>query len=78
VINVLSFIVSTASTHFNLNNDRNVFIMQDNETGEISFYMKGADVVMRNIVQYNDWMDEEVSTVICCTCHLSLLHVFHF
>ena len=33
--------------------------------------MKGADVVMRNIVQYNDWMDEEVRCVavfviICC------------
>lgn len=27
--------------------------------GEITFYMKGADVVMHNIVQYNDWMDEE-------------------
>lgn len=24
--------------------------------------MKGADVVMHNIVQYNDWMDEEVHT----------------
>jgi magnesium-transporting ATPase (P-type) len=36
------------------------FYFQDNETGEIYFYMKGADVVMRNIVQYNDWMDEEV------------------
>ena len=22
--------------------------------------MKGADIVMRNVVQYNDWMDEEV------------------
>lgn len=30
--------------------------------GEITFYMKGADVVMHNIVQYNDWMDEEVGT----------------
>lgn len=30
--------------------------------GEITFYMKGADVVMHNIVQYNDWMDEEVRT----------------
>lgn len=23
--------------------------------------MKGADVVMSSIVQYNDWLDEEVS-----------------
>lgn len=22
-------------------------------------YMKGADVVMRSLVQYNDWLDEE-------------------
>lgn len=24
--------------------------------------MKGADVVMAGIVQYNDWLEEEVST----------------
>ena len=29
-------------------------------TGEITFYMKGADVVMSSIVQYSDWL--EVST----------------
>lgn len=34
---------------------------QDEETGEIVFYMKGADSVMQTIVQYNDWLDEEVS-----------------
>jgi len=34
---------------------------QDDDSGEISFYMKGADIVMHNVVQYNDWMDEEVS-----------------
>ena len=34
---------------------------QDEESGEITFYMKGADIVMHNVVQYNDWMDEEVS-----------------
>jgi len=38
-----------------------VFVKQDEESGEITFYMKGADVVMHNVVQYNDWMDEEVS-----------------
>lgn len=34
-------------------------VVKEEETGEITFYMKGADVVMHNIVQYNDWMDEE-------------------
>lgn len=33
---------------------------QDESTGEITFYMKGADVVMAGIVQYNDWLEEEV------------------
>ncbi|KAG7278794.1 LOW QUALITY PROTEIN: hypothetical protein CRUP_019100 [Coryphaenoides rupestris] len=28
-------------------------------TGEITFYMKGADVAMATIVQYNDWLEEE-------------------
>jgi len=37
-----------------------VFLWQDEESGEIAFYMKGADIVMHNVVQYNDWMDEEV------------------
>lgn len=39
---------------------------QDEESGEIAFYMKGADVVMHNVVQYNDWMDEEVSKLCYC------------
>lgn len=34
--------------------------LQDESTGEITFYMKGADVVMAGIVQYNDWLEEEV------------------
>jgi len=34
-------------------------IVQDKETGEITFYLKGADVVMQSIVQYNDWLEEE-------------------
>jgi hypothetical protein len=33
---------------------------QEQSTGEITFYMKGADMVMNNIVQYNDWLEEEV------------------
>lgn len=35
---------------------------QDESTAEITFYMKGADVAMSSIVQYNDWLEEEVSS----------------
>lgn len=34
-------------------------IVRDRLNGEITFYMKGADVVMTKIVQYNDWLEEE-------------------
>ncbi|KAL3860831.1 hypothetical protein ACJMK2_010896, partial [Sinanodonta woodiana] len=34
-------------------------IVKDEQSGEITFYMKGADVVLQNIVQYNDWLEEE-------------------
>lgn len=34
-------------------------IVQDTVTGEITFYLKGADMVMNTIVQYNDWLNEE-------------------
>ncbi|KAK3727238.1 hypothetical protein QZH41_019302, partial [Actinostola sp. cb2023] len=34
-------------------------IVKEQSTGEITFYMKGADVVMSSIVQYNDWLEEE-------------------
>ncbi|KAL7044217.1 hypothetical protein ACKWTF_001834 [Chironomus riparius] len=34
-------------------------IVQDTVSGEITFYLKGADVVMLSIVQYNDWLSEE-------------------
>jgi len=37
--------------------------MQEESTGEITFYMKGADVAMASIVQYNDWLEEEVKTL---------------
>jgi len=36
-------------------------IVRDTSTGQIIFYLKGADVVMKPIVQYNDWLEEEVS-----------------
>merc|ERR1712223_1693412 len=38
-------------------------IVRDEKTDEIIFYMKGADVVMSSIVQYNDWLDEEVDNM---------------
>nr|XP_055158858.1 probable phospholipid-transporting ATPase IIB isoform X3 [Nyctereutes procyonoides]XP_055188993.1 probable phospholipid-transporting ATPase IIB isoform X3 [Nyctereutes procyonoides] len=34
-------------------------IVRDESTTEIMFYMKGADVAMSSIVQYNDWLEEE-------------------
>lgn len=37
--------------------------LQDEQTGEYIFYMKGADVVMSSIVQFNDWLDEEVGNM---------------
>ncbi|XP_066259510.1 probable phospholipid-transporting ATPase IIB isoform X1 [Euwallacea similis] len=38
-------------------------IIKDLTTGEIMFYLKGADVVMAAIVQYTDWLDEEVGNM---------------
>ncbi|CAF1625502.1 unnamed protein product [Adineta ricciae] len=38
-------------------------IVQDEQTNEIIFYLKGADIVMQNIVQYNDWLLEECSNM---------------
>ncbi|XP_069894914.1 probable phospholipid-transporting ATPase IIB isoform X3 [Dipodomys merriami] len=34
-------------------------IVRDESSAEITFYMKGADVAMSTIVQYNDWLEEE-------------------
>uniref|UniRef100_A0A8D0F6Y4 Phospholipid-transporting ATPase n=1 Tax=Strix occidentalis caurina TaxID=311401 RepID=A0A8D0F6Y4_STROC len=34
-------------------------IVRDESSGEITFYMKGADIAMSTIVQYNDWLEEE-------------------
>uniref|UniRef100_A0A6I8RDM6 Phospholipid-transporting ATPase n=1 Tax=Xenopus tropicalis TaxID=8364 RepID=A0A6I8RDM6_XENTR len=34
-------------------------IVREESSGDITFYMKGADVAMATIVQYNDWLDEE-------------------
>ncbi|XP_076337091.1 putative phospholipid-transporting ATPase IIB isoform X2 [Tachypleus tridentatus] len=34
-------------------------IVKQESSGEIIFFMKGADSVMASVVQYNDWLDEE-------------------
>lgn len=34
-------------------------IVRENLSGEVTFYLKGADVVMSSIVSHNDWLDEE-------------------
>uniref|UniRef100_A0A8C2JRU3 Phospholipid-transporting ATPase n=1 Tax=Cyprinus carpio TaxID=7962 RepID=A0A8C2JRU3_CYPCA len=34
-------------------------IVREEATGDITFYMKGADVAMASTVQYNDWLEEE-------------------
>eukprot|EP00094_Tigriopus_californicus_P003303 TCALIF_03178-PA protein Name:"Similar to ATP9B Probable phospholipid-transporting ATPase IIB (Bos taurus)" AED:0.14 eAED:0.14 QI:0/0.90/0.83/1/0.81/0.83/12/242/1157 len=38
-------------------------IVRDDLTNEIVFYVKGADTVMTFIVQYNDWLEEEVDNM---------------
>ena len=38
-------------------------ILKDEKNNEILFYMKGADVVMASIVQFNDWLEEEVDNM---------------
>ncbi|GMT29153.1 hypothetical protein PFISCL1PPCAC_20450, partial [Pristionchus fissidentatus] len=38
-------------------------IIKDETTDEICLLMKGADTVMSEMVQYNDWLDEECSNM---------------
>eukprot|EP01094_Clydonella_sp_ATCC50884_P022154 TRINITY_DN5047_c0_g1_i1.p1 TRINITY_DN5047_c0_g1~~TRINITY_DN5047_c0_g1_i1.p1 ORF type:complete len:1089 (+),score=461.23 TRINITY_DN5047_c0_g1_i1:91-3357(+) len=38
-------------------------IVRDLQTNEILFLMKGADVVMQQIVQYSDWLEEECTNL---------------
>lgn len=38
-------------------------IVKDETTDELSLLMKGADTVMANMVQYNDWLEEECSNM---------------
>ena len=47
-------------------------LVKDNRTGEITFYMKGADTVMTRIVQYNDWLEEECGNMAREGLYLSL------
>ncbi|KAM4623210.1 putative phospholipid-transporting ATPase IIA [Discoglossus pictus] len=44
---------------FTYESKRMGIIVREDSTGEITLYMKGADVVMAGIVQYNDWLEEE-------------------
>lgn len=53
VYNILQIFPFTSETK------RMGIIIRDDATGEITFYMKGADTVMSSIVQYNDWLEEE-------------------
>lgn len=38
-------------------------VLRDRATDEITFYEKGADVVMSRIVTHNDWLDEETGNM---------------
>ena len=38
-------------------------ILRNLDSGEIKFFMKGADVVMAEIVKKNDWLEEEASNM---------------
>ena len=38
-------------------------ILREQSTGEVVFYMKGADTVMCPIVQFSDWLVEEVDNM---------------
>ncbi|KZP33190.1 phospholipid-translocating P-type ATPase [Athelia psychrophila] len=38
-------------------------VVRDQSTGEISFFQKGADVVMTKIVMRNDWLEEETANM---------------
>ncbi|KAL9974886.1 hypothetical protein ACROYT_G011986 [Oculina patagonica] len=53
VYNILQIFPFTSETK------RMGIIVRDMASGEITFYMKGADTVMSSIVQYNDWLEEE-------------------
>lgn len=38
-------------------------IVKEETSGEVTLYIKGADTVMSDMVQYNDWLDEECTNM---------------
>lgn len=38
-------------------------VVRNSKSGEISFYVKGADIVMARIVKHNDWLTEETDNM---------------
>lgn len=55
----LFFSLSCESYILNQYVGRMIKKLQEEQTGQLVFYLKGADVVMSSIVQYNDWLEEE-------------------
>lgn len=51
-------------------------IVREKHTDEIVFYLKGADTVMQSIVQYNDWLSEEVANSIYYFLIYFLIYLF--
>lgn len=48
---------------FSSESKRMGIVVRDQASGEVSFYEKGADVVMMGIVQRNDWLEEETGNM---------------
>ncbi|PWN21083.1 phospholipid-translocating P-type ATPase [Microstroma glucosiphilum] len=44
---------------FTSDSKRMGIVLRDRTTGDVTFYQKGADVVMAKIVAQNDWLEEE-------------------
>lgn len=44
---------------FSSESKRMGIVVRERDSGEVTFYQKGADVVMAKIVAQNDWLDEE-------------------
>ena len=38
-------------------------IVKNSTNAEITFYVKGADIVMSKIVEHNDWLSEEIGNM---------------
>lgn len=48
---------------FSSESKRMGIVIRDERSGEVTFYQKGADVVMTKIVAENDWLDEETGNM---------------